>query len=210
MKTYKPVSLEENYSNVQRLQGIFWGYIQAYIWEYRNIVDKYENPYRYNQLLMINAINPYLNGYEAEMGCLAYGIYGFTSNVFETLAYALDCWRIQTDNKQKNRDITNKQYDQALDLLTKKKKISGSDKETLLGFRKARNYYVHSGRMQFCRFIFDNGTVLYNLISVITELLGGMNMNPNLILEFDYQQGDCIEEMKEVLENFAIDNCITA
>ena len=206
MNYYKPMSLEENYSNIQNLQNNFFNQIQAFIWEYNHISWKYSNKYIYQSLINQNLINPYLNNPESEMKNLAYAILGFTSNIFETLAYALDYWHIHTDSKQKNRQITDKQYDQALHLLAKKNKISGSDKEVLLNLRQQRNYCTHYGRIQFCKFIFENSFTLYNLIQVIAQLLGQMNLDPNIVSYFDSQQGDYIEAMKEVLENFSIDN----
>lgn len=207
MKYYKPDSLEENYSNVLILRDNFMNQINAFIWEYNNIVNKYENPNVYNQLLHLNLVNPYLNGYEAEMRNLAYGIYGFTSTMFETLSYALDYWRIQVDSTQRNRAVTDKQYDQALQLLAKKKKISGNDKEILLDFRKERNFGTHYGRIYFCRYIFDRRDTLINLINVMAILLGNMNVDENVIKAFNDQQGAFVEEMKEVLGLFAAENC---
>ena len=206
MKGYKPISLEENYSNVQYLGNIFWNEINSFIWEYSNICWKYGDINRYHQLVCQNLINPYLNNPESEMRHLAYKVFGFTSNVFETLAYALDYWRIHTDSKQTNRNVTDKEYDQALRLLAKKHKISGSDKEILLDFRPQRNYCTHYGRIQFCVFIFNNSNVLYNLIQVITQLLGQMDVNSDRVSEFNAQQGNYIEDMKKVLDEFRIDN----
>lgn len=206
MQLYRPMTLEENYSNVQNLQNLFWNEIKSFVWEYNNILSKYNDKNRYNFLVYYNLINPYINNYEAEMRHLAYRIFGFTSSVFETLAYALDYWRIHTDSKQKNRNITDKEYDQALRLLSQKHKLSGSDKEALMGFRKHRNYCTHYGRIQFCEYIFYNSNVLYNLIRVITQLLGEMNMDFNKVLEFDSQQGNYIEDIKKTLEEFSLDN----
>lgn len=207
MKYYKPESLEENYSNVLILRDNFMNQIYAFIWEYNKIVNQYENPTVYNQFLSFNLVNPYLNGYEAEMRNLAYGIYGFTSMVFETLSYALDYWRIKVDSTQRNRAVTDKQYDQALQLLAKKKKISGKDKEILLHFRQERNFGTHYGRINFCRYIFDRRDVLFNLINVMTILLGNMNVNENIIKEFNDQQGTFVEEMKDVLGAFGAEKC---
>lgn len=206
MMFYKPESVEENYSNVQVLQNIFLNEINAFIWEFNNIQWKYSDINRYNQLVYQNLINPYLDNPEAEIRHLAYRIFGFTSNVFETLSYALDCWRIRTDSKQSNRKITDKEYDQAVRLLEKKHKISGNDKEVLLGFRPQRNYCTHYGRIQFCTFIFDNRMVLYNLIQVMAPLLSQMNLNNDIVAEFNLQQGDYIEKIKNVLGEFSLDN----
>lgn len=207
MKYYKPESLEENYSNVLILRDNFMNQINAFIWEYNKIVNQYENSNAYNQFLYFNLVNPYLNGYEAEMRNLAYGIYGFTSMVFETLSYALDYWRIQVDSTQGNRAVTDKQYDQALQLLAKKKKISGNDKEILLHFRQERNFGTHYGRINFCRYIFDRRDILFNLINVMTILLGNMNVNENIIKEFNDQQGAFVEEMKDVLGAYGAEKC---
>lgn len=207
---YKPESAEENYSNVQTLQNIYWNEINAFLWEFHNIQWKYSDINRYNQLVYQNLINPYMKNPETEMRHLAYKIFGFTSNVFETLSYALDYWRIHTDPKQGNRNITDKEYDQPVRLLEKKHKISGNDKEVLLGFRPQRNYCTHYGRIQFCAFIFNHSIVIYNLIQVITLLLSQMDINSNIVAQFNSQQGDYIEEIKDVLSKFSIDNFYVA
>lgn len=208
MLFYKPESVEENYSNVQILYDIYWNEISAFIWEFNNIQWKYSDIGRYNQLVYQNPINPYLNDPEAEIRHLAYKIFGFTSTVFATLSYALDCWRKRTDSKQKNRNITDKQYDQAVRLLEEKHKISGDDKEVLLGFRTQRNYCTHYGRIQFCTFIFDNSVVLYNLIQVITLLLSQMDIDNDIVKKFNLQQGDYIEKIKDVLSEYSLDNLL--
>ena len=59
---------------------------------------------------------------------------------------------------------------------------------------------------QFCVFIFNNSNVLYNLIQVITQLLGQMDVNSDRVSEFNAQQGNYIEDMKKVLDEFRIDN----
>ena len=206
MFLYKPESLEENLSNVRYLKSIFWKDINAFGCSYRRTWQIYNNPIYYNQAVYYGFINPYMNTYEDEIRHLAYEIFGFTSNVFETLSYALDCWRIHNGSLQKNRKITDKEYDQAINLLAKKKKIVGKDKETLLKFRPQRNLYTHYGKIQFCDYIFNNSGVLYNLIDVVEKLLGQMEINETLLLEFNRQQGNYIEQMKEVLEEFAINN----
>lgn len=205
MRLYKPESLEENLSNVRYLKSIFWKDINKFVWSYRQTWQIYHNPISYSQAVYYGFINP-LSTYEDEIRHLAYEIFGFTSNVFETLSYALDCWRIHNDSLQKNRKITDKEYDQAINLLAKKKKIMGNDKEILLKFRPQRNFYVHYGKIQFCDYIFNNSGILYNLIDVVEKMLGQMGMNETLLLEFNRQQGYYIEQMKEVLEEFAINN----
>ena len=137
---------------------------------------------------------------------LAYKVFGYTLTVFETLSYALDYWRIHTDSKQKNRNVTDKEYDQALKLLSRKKKISNSDKEILLKFRPQRNYCTHYGRIQFCTFIFNHQMILYNLIQVILSLLGQMDINYAVVSEYNLLQGDYIEQIKETLDEFSRDN----
>lgn len=206
MNYYKPTTIEENYSNIQQLQHNFLNDINSFVWEFNDIFQKYLNEFQYNQAIMQGRINPYCNGYENEIRMLAYKIHGYTSNVFETLAYALDFWRKQADTKQKNRNITDKEYDQAINLLAKKDKKIRSDKEALLSFRKERNYNTHYGRLTFCQYIFNTTYPLYNLIYVVCQLLGQMNMNAYLVSEFQNQQGDYIENMKEVLLLFSIDN----
>ena len=206
MQYYKPMSLEENYSNIQSLNNNFGDQINSFIWEYNNILWKYGDVNRYNQLVYYGIINPYLNSLEKELQDLAYGIWGFTSHVFTTLSYALDCWRINTDSKQKNRNVTDKEYDQALQWLVKKNKISESEKNELLNFRFERNYYTHYGRLQFCKYIFEHAYVLHNLIKMIADLLGQMNMDYSMILQFNLEQANYIEEMKNVLDEFMVYN----
>ena len=53
---------------------------------------------------------------------------------------------------------------------------------------------------------FNNSNVLYNLIQVITQLLGQMDVNSDRVSEFNAQQGNYIEDMKKVLDEFRIDN----
>lgn len=210
MIQYKPTSLEENYSNLLNLEYNFSNQINAFIWEYDNIFYKYGNLNIYNQLINLNQINPYLSNPEAEMRQLAYSIFGFTSSVFETLSYALDYWRIHTDATQRNRNITDKQYDQALNLLALKHKISGNDKEVLLDFRTQRNYSTHYGRIQFCEYIFYRRAALFNLIQIMVQLLGQMEMDYNVVLRFDSQQLQYIEEMKRALAEYELENPVVA
>ena len=202
MEQYKPTSIEENYSNILRLLQFFECRIRGYIWEYNEIVYKYQDINRYNQYLCIGAINPYINSYEEEMQDLAYKIHGFATNVFETLAYAMDCWRIKVDYSQRNRRITDKAYDQALELLVRRNKISGKDKETLLGFRQERNYINHYGRIQFCRFVFEHSNEIYGLICTVAKLLEIMQMDEIIVANFDAQQLNFLKEMENELSKF--------
>lgn len=206
MDCYKPTTLEENYSNVLNLRSHFINAINSFIWEYYDICNKYSSEFQYYQALSQGRINPYCNGYENELRMLACKIYGYTSNVFETLAYALDFWRKQTDINLKNRNITDKEYDQAIKLLCLKKKINGNDKENLLAFRLERNYCTHFGRVVFCQYIFHNANALFNLLNIICALLGEMPIDKNVFSDFQAQQGNYIEEMKLVLGDFALSN----
>lgn len=203
---YKPESLEENFSNVLKLRDNFMNNIKSYMWEYDWICRVYTDANTYNFYLRNYMINPYVNSFDAAMEQLAYKVFGYTLTVFETLSYALDYWRIHTDSKQKNRNVTDKEYDQALKLLSRKKKISNSDKEILLKFRPQRNYCTHYGRIQFCTFIFNHQTILYNLIQVILSLLGQMDINYAVVSEYNLLQGDYIEQIKETLDEFSRDN----
>lgn len=203
---YKPESLEENFSNVLKLSNDFLREINACIWDYNRICNVYTNPNVYNYYLVNGMINPYANRFEDEMKQLAYRVFGFTLTVFETLSYALDYWRIKTDSKQNNRKVTDKEYDQAVKLLARKKKISNRDKEILLKFRPERNYCTHYGRIQFCEFIFHNREVLYNLIQVILELLKPMNVDEDIVSKYNLLQGNYIEQIKETLDKFSVDN----
>ena len=203
---YKPESLEENFSNVLKLRDNFMNNIKSYMWEYDWICRVYTDANTYNFYLRNYMINPYVNSFDAAMEQLAYKVFGYTLTVFETLSYALDYWRIHTDSKQKNRNVTDKEYDQALKLLSRKKKISNSDKEILLKFRPKRNYCTHYGRIQFCTFIFNHQTILYNLIQVILSLLGQMDINYAVVSEYNLLQGDYIEQIKETLDEFSRDN----
>ena len=210
MKQYKPTTLEENYCNVKNLGNTFWRYINSFIWEYNTILSKYSDINRYNLLVSQGLVNPFLNNPESELTLLAYSIYGFTSHTFETLAYALDCWRIHVDSREKNRNVSNKQYDQGLELLVDKQKISRTDKEVLLDFRRQRNYCTHYGRICFCKFIFENSKVLYELIQVITRLLEQIDMDYDVISYLNLQYSGFIEEMKKVLDEYIQDNQIVA
>lgn len=203
---YKPESLEENFSNVLKLRDNFMNNIKSYMWEYGWICRVYTDANAYNFYSRNYMINPYVNSFEAAMEQLAYKVFGYTLTVFETLSYALDYWRIHTDSKQKNRNVTDKEYDQALKLLSRKKKISNSDKEILLKFRPQRNYCTHYGRIQFCTFIFNHQMILYNLIQVILSLLGQMDINYAVVSEYNLLQGDYIEQIKETLDEFSKDN----
>ena len=103
---YKPESLEENFSNVLKLRDNFMNNIKSYMWEYDWICRVYTDANTYNFYLRNYMINPHVNSFDAAMEQLAYKVFGYTLTVFETLSYALDYWRIHTDSKQKNRNVT--------------------------------------------------------------------------------------------------------
>ncbi len=210
MIIYKPTTVEENYSNIINLQNIFQTFINGCIWDYNTIIWKYSDINRYNLLVSQGLVNPFFNNPEWELAQLAYRIYGFTSCAYETLTYALDCWRIHTDSKQRKRNISDKQYIQDLSFLCDNRHISKSDKWILLGFRDQRNYSTHYGRIVFCKYIFDNSVVLYNLIQVVAKLIGQLNMDSNSVSDFNSAQMDCIEEMKLALNKFKLDNNLAA
>lgn len=202
MNYYKPYTLEENYYNIMYLQQDFIYQVKGYIWKIGDVVSRYQNPQRYYQFLALGAINPYINGYEREMRDLAYDIWGFTSCVYETLAYALDYWQVHINYKPKYRVVTDKEYDKSIALLKEKRKINGEEKETLLKFRKDRNSSAHYGRIQFCRYIFDNYQLIWKVISIIKSLLEDMRVNFKDVEKFREEQCAMIEEMKEVFEGF--------
>ena len=209
MSIYKPCTIEENYCNVKHLKDSFWHSINSFAWEYNFIFRKYNDTYYYNQLLASGLINPYLSNFEDDMCHLAYRIFGFTSCTFETLSYALDVWRINTDAKLKNRNVTDKQYNQAIDFLCQKCK-SIKDESVLLAFRTQRNYTTHYGRIYFCDYVFKHGVQLYSLIETITYLLEQMNLDLAKVRFFLEQQTAFIEDMNNVLSNYNQVNCIIA
>ena len=114
MSCYKPNTQEENYVNVAYLYRNFWNDMHAFVWEYQDIQSKYYNTESAYNAFWQGRINPYCYGAEAEMRMLAYKIYGYSINVFEIVAYSLECWKIQQNSNPKGSKVTDKQYDQGM------------------------------------------------------------------------------------------------
>ena len=202
---YKPTTLEENYSNIVYIKKFFLDQVNSYIWQYHNIISIYNNPYKYYQLFYAGMINPYLNSFEAEIRNLAYNILGFTVSVFEIIAYALDCWCINSTGIKRN--ITTHEYDKSINLLNKKKLIKKNDIGVLLDFRKQRNGYVHYGRLNFCKYIFDNRFYIDNLLQSVEDLLSNMNMDLKRYEAFSDEQEDYFIEMQKTLSCYINEIC---
>lgn len=203
MSCYKPNTQEENYVNVAYLYRNFWNDMHAFVWEYQDIQSKYYNTESAYNAFWQGRINPYCYGAEAEMRMLAYKIYGYSINVFEIVAYSLECWKIQQNSNPKGSKVTDKQYDQGIRLLARKGVISNEKKEKLLRFRIERNAYAHNGREIFCRYIFDNVYVIFNLIENLVNLLA-CRISEEQFLYILEVKSHYIEEMQDVMESCRI------
>ena len=195
MMTYKPETLEENYFNIETLRNNFWRDVNSFYWGFNEILNKYGNPASYNLALCQGRINPFCNSFEREVFMLACQIVGYTVHVYETLSYALDFCMISKDGKQK-RNVSSKNYDQAIHRLAKMKKIDEETKKHLLRFRQERNFCVHYGQVIFCNYIFKNFTYLQQLINLIYSWLGEQQMDLNCIKSYERMYDDLVEKMK--------------
>lgn len=203
MSCYKPNTQEENYVNIACLYRNFWNDMHAFVWEYQDIQSKYYNTESAYNAFWQGRINPYCYGAEAEMRMLAYKICGYSINVFEIVAYSLECWKIQQNSNPKGSKVTDKQYDQGIRLLARKGVISNEKKEKLLRFRIERNAYAHNGREIFCRYIFDNVYVIFNLIENLVNLLA-CRISEEQFLYILEVKSRYIEEMQDVMESCRI------
>lgn len=203
MSCYKPNTQEENYINIAYLYRNFWNDMRAFVWEYQDVQSKYYNAESAYNAFWQGRINPYCNGAEAEMRMLAYKIYGYSINLFEIVAYSLECWKIQQSSNPKGSKVTDKQYDQGIRLLARKGVISNEEKEKLLKFRIERNVYAHNGREIFCRYIFDNAYVIFNLIENLVNLLTCRISEEQFLYVLEVKSR-YIEEMQDVMESCRI------
>ena len=106
--------------------------------------------------------------------------------------------------------LRNKEFNQGIEYLEKKKIINLEQKNSYTEFRDARNGYVHYGRIVFCQFIFDNSGHLYNLLDMLVGLFESFRLDPIKLNEFNLMQLSFLDSMKEVLNQFVEDNVLIA
>ncbi len=205
MEYYKPESKEENYANVIFLKENFWNIINGQIWNFNQMEYRYMNASYYNWLLANNLVNPYMN-YGVEMLNFAFSVFGFASDTYERIAYALDCWHRAKDKKLQNRKASNSEFSQAVEMLKTKNKIDRKDVPVVLNFRLERNFATHYGRIQFVKYIFNNANVIYNLICVTCDQLKSLEIDEDNFIKFYNAQYDFIKDIREALNDFVISN----
>ncbi|KLU76028.1 hypothetical protein [Clostridium botulinum] len=198
---YKPETLEENLSNTIWIQNNIYQIINHLTIRFNVIQNIYRNQYTYNQALRMGFIN-YNWNYEIAMAELAYSIYGFTNDIYNRIAYALDF----INRNEVGRSIKN--YDRDIKKLSKKELISEQDKEDLLRFRLARNYGTHYGKVMFIDYIFRNVHLIYNVVGIIKQLLSSYTINIVEYKSFLENQYSFIQDLKSNLEDYEIANCI--
>lgn len=200
---YKPETLEENLSNIRWIQSNIYPIINHLITRFNVIQDIYTNQYSYNQALYMGFIN-YNWNYEIAMADLAYSIYGFTNDIYNRIAYALDL--INRDDV--GRSIKN--YDRDIRKLSQMELINKQDKEDLLRFRLARNYGTHYGKVVFIDYIFRNVHSIYNVVGIINQLLSNYTINILEYKKFLEEQYSFIQDLKNNLEDYEIANHIAS
>lgn len=198
---YKPETLEENLSNIRWIQSNIYPIINHLTTRFNVVQDIYTNQYTYNQALRMGFIN-YNWNYEIAMADLAYSIYGFTNDIYNRIAYALDF----INRNEVGRSIKN--YDRDIKKLSQMELINEQDKEDLLRFRLARNYGTHYGKVMFIDYIFRNTYLIYNVVGIINQVLSNYTINILEYKKFLEQQYSFIEDLKSNLEDYKITNCI--
>lgn len=198
---YKPETLEENLSNIRWIQNNIYPIINHLTTRFNVIQDIYTNQYAYNQALHMGFIN-YNWNYEIAMADLAYSIYGFTNDIYNRIAYALDL--INRDDF--GRSIKN--YDRDIKKLSQIELISKQDKEDLLRFRLARNYGTHYGKVVFIDYIFRNVHSIYNVVGIINQLFSNYTINILEYKKYLEEQYSFIQDLKNNLEDYEIANYI--
>ncbi|OCA97867.1 hypothetical protein [Clostridium beijerinckii] len=198
---YKPETFEENLSNIRWIQSNIYPIINHLTTRFNVIQDIYTNQHTYNQALHMGFIN-YNWNYEIAMADLAYSIYGFTNDIYNRIAYALDL--INRDDV--GRSIKN--YDRDIKKLSQMELIGKQDKEDLLRFRLARNYGTHYGKVVFIDYIFRNVHSIYNVVGIINQLLSNYTINILEYKKFLEEQYSFIEDLKNNLEDYEIANYI--
>jgi hypothetical protein len=191
---YTPKTLEENWANVRRMTEDYWWYIQKIRNDYGIITNKFwYNGGNYNNVAR--------REYELDMQWLAYGVFGFTSDIYERLAYAVDYWRRLQDRRNKDNP-SDKKYDQSLRLLAEKRKITGDMKEKLLPFRIERNNGTHYGRIILVDYILRNAQVVYEFICVVDNLLSGYDYNELQYKQFMNSQTQFVQDIEKLFSTF--------
>lgn len=202
MANYAPQTVEANLASVIMLKNNFYAYMNYYFNQCRYINWKYSNMWNYN----LNVNNGGIcSTVEIEMGALAYSIYGFANNLYQSISHGLDCWNLT--RKKIRAGVTDKNYDRLIKILSEEEYIAKNEEMTLLNFRKSRNFSTHNGRITFMEYIFQNGNLIYNLL----ELIGNLLKNIAVIDITQYQQGlesqMCfMEELRDTLLEYASDN----
>lgn len=204
MKKYKPQTVEENLANIVFIKNDFCNIINGYLFDYKNLMETYNNVYIYNYKLMNGMINPFSN-LQNEIIRFAYSVWGFTNDVFERISYALDCWK-RLDNINSG-GATDKNYDQVIRKMQKSNLINGKEVNDILNFRMQRNYGTHYGRIQFINYIFNNSNLIYNLLITIENMiLQKGDINNQQYLYYMDRQLDFIGQVQLELEGYALSN----
>lgn len=199
MSYYKPDTLEENLANIRQLKVTFIPMVNHLYDEFNTIQKLGTNQYFFSQAIYMGFIN-YNWNYELAMSTLAYSVYGFTNDVYNRIAYALDF----INRSKQGRSIKN--YERDISNLANKKSISISDKQVLVGFKAARNYGTHYGKVVFVGYIFNNISLIYNIINFIDIALSEFSFNEVKYNRFLDNQYDFIYDLKQELQTYEFYN----